>query len=93
MKKFKKTIEISFENIAEVLKCPIVEGIRKGNLNNNRQEGRGNCYTADYALFLDVCGFDLPFGFSLSSVLALDICGTWYAFTKREWDKHKDDEI
>lgn len=93
MKKFKKTIEISFENLAEVLKCPIVEGIRKENLNNYRQEGRGNCYITDYALLLDVCNFDLPFGLSFGGVLALDICGTWYAFTKKEWDKHKNDEI
>lgn len=93
MKKFKKTIEISFENLAEVLKCPIVEGIRKENSNNYRQEGRGNCYTMDYVLLLDVYNFDLPFGLLFGDVLALDICGTWYAFTKKEWDKHKNDEI
>ena len=29
MKKFKKSIEISTDNILEVLDCPIVDGIRK----------------------------------------------------------------
>ena len=27
------------------------------------------------------------------SVLALDLCDTWYAFSKAGWEKHKNDEI
>lgn len=32
MKKFKKSIEINYENIKEVLHVPIVEGIHKVNM-------------------------------------------------------------
>ena len=92
MKKFKKTIEISFENLAEVLKCPIVEGIRKIN-DSAYIEGRGEPYFTWTLAVLDVNGFDLPFAIDDNSVLALDICDTWYAFTKKQWNEHKNDEI
>lgn len=92
MKKFKKSIEISADNILEVLDCPIVEGTHKCT-DRSYIEGRGEPYTTCSVLVVDVAGFDLPFAIDDNSVLALDICDTWYAFTKEEWDKHKNDEI
>lgn len=92
MKKFKKSIEISTDNILEVLNCPIVEGIRK-ETDRLCVEGRGEPYTMRSVLVVDVAGFGLPFAIDRGCVLAIDICDTWYAFTKKEWDKHKNDEI
>lgn len=43
MKKFKKSIEISTDNILEVLNCPIVEGIHK-DTDRLYIEGRGELY-------------------------------------------------
>lgn len=92
MKKFKKSIEINYENIKDVLHVPIVEGIHKVN-NDYYVEGRGTPYFTSSAVVLDVTGFDLPFVIGNGSVLALDVCDSWYAFTKKQWEKHKDDEI
>lgn len=92
MKKFKKSIEISTDNILEVLDCPIVEGIRKCK-DGLCVEGRGEIYITRSVLVVDVAGFGLAFAIDRGCVLALDVCGTWYAFTKEEWDKHKNDEI
>lgn len=92
MKKFKKSIEICTDNILEVLNCPIVEGIRKVT-DRLCVEGRGEPYTMRSVLVVDVAGFGLPFAIDRGCVLAIDICDTWYAFTKEEWDKHKNDEI
>ena len=92
MKKFKKSIEISTDNILEVLDCPIVEGIRK-ETDRLCIEGRGEPYTTCSVLVVDVAGFDLPFAIDKGCVLALDICDTWYAFTREGWDRHKNDEI
>ena len=92
MKKFKKSIEISTDNILEVLDCPIVEGIHK-ETDRLCIEGRGEPYTTRSALVVDVAGFGLPFAIDRGCVLALDICDTWYAFTREGWDRHKNDEI
>ena len=92
MKKFKKSIEISTDNILEVLDCPIVEVIRKCK-DGFCIEGRGELYITRSVLVVDVSGFGLAFAIDIGCVLALDVCGTWYAFTKEEWDKHKNDEI
>ena len=92
MKKFKKSIEISTDNILEVLDCPIVEVIRK-ETNRLCIECRGEPYTTCSVLVVDVAGFDLPFAIDKGCVLALDICDTWYAFTREGWDRHKNDEI
>lgn len=92
MKKFKKSIEISTDNILEVLDCPIVEGIRK-ETDGLCVEGRGELYITRSVLVVDVAGFDLPFAIDRGCVLALDICDTWYAFTKKGWDRYKNDEI
>ena len=56
-------------------------------------EGRGEPYFTWTVVVLDVNGFDLPFAIDDNSVLALDICDTWYAFTKKQWENHKNDEI
>ena len=92
MKKFKKSIEISTDNILEVLDCPIVEGIHKCK-DGLCIEGRGEPYFKRTVLVLDVNGFGLPFAIDRGCVLALDICDTWYAFTREGWDRHKNDEI
>ena len=92
MKKFKKSIEISADNILEVLDCTIVEGTHKESY-RSYIEGRGEPYTTCSVLVVDVAGFGLPFAIDRGCVLALDICDTWYAFTKKQWDKHKNDEI
>ena len=92
MKKFVKSIEICADNIWEVLNCPIVNGIRK-EFGHIREEGRGEPYSVFFLFVLDVSGFDLPFEIGCGNVLALDVCGTWYAFTREEWNRHKDDEI
>lgn len=92
MKKFKKSIEISYENIKDVLQVPIVVGIHKIN-DEKYMEGRGEPYFTWSLVVLDVNGFDTPFTIDNNSVLALDICDTWYAFTKKQWDEHKNDEI
>lgn len=92
MKKFKKSIEISYENIKDVLQVPIVEGIRKIN-KSAYIEGRGEPYTTCYVLVVDVAGFGLPFAIDRGCVLTLDICGIWYAFTREGWDEHKNDQI
>ena len=60
MKKFKKSIEISTENISDVLQVPIVTNIYKSK------------------------NFKNP---------CIDICDTWYVFSKAGWEKHKNDEI
>lgn len=92
MKKFKKSIEISTENILEVLDCPIVEGIRKVS-DRSYIDGRGEPYTTFSVFVVDVAGFGLPFAIDRGCVLALDICDTWYAFTREGWDEHKNDQI
>lgn len=91
MKKFKSSIEISMENVQDVLNCPIVSGIRK-ETSNMYIEGRGmEPYFSKFVV--NVSGFSLPFALDIGCVLALDICGTWYAFTREGWDEHKNDEI
>lgn len=92
MKKFKKSIEISTDNILEVLNCPIVDGIHK-ETDRSYIEGRGEHYTTCSVLVVDVAGFCLPFAIDRGCVLALDICDTWYAFTREGWDRYKNDEI
>ena len=92
MKKFKKSIEISYENIKDVLQVPIVVGMHKIN-DGAYIEGRSEPYFTWTIAVLDVNGFDKPFAIDGKSVLALDICDTWYAFTKKQWENHKNDEI
>ena len=78
MKKFKKSIEISTENISDVLQVPIVTNIYKNkNFKNPCIDGRSVPYDTITMMY----------------VLALDICDTWYVFSKAGWEKHKNDEI
>ena len=91
MKKFKKSIEISTDNILEVLDCPIVDCIHKER-SMIHVEGRVDPYAVLSELVVDVTGFG-PFTINHGNILALDICGTWYSFTKDEWDRYKNDEI
>lgn len=92
MKKFVKSIEICPDNIWEALNCPIVKGVRK-ETGFSCEDGRGYPYTVYVSFAFDVSGFDLPFAIGHGDVLALDVCGTWYAFDKEEWNRHKNDEI
>lgn len=92
MKKFKKSIDISYENIKDVLQVPIVEGIHKVS-SDVYMEGYGEPYFISSTAVLDVNGFDLPFAIDDNNVLAVDVCDNWYAFTKKQWEKHKNDEI
>ena len=92
MKKFTKSIEICPDNIWEVLNCPIVKGVRK-ETGFICEDGRGEPYVFYTTFTFDISGFNFPFVIDNGSVLALDVCGTWYAFTKEEWNKHKNEEI
>lgn len=92
MKKYKKTIEIKYENIKKILEVPIVEGIHK-ECDEEYIEGYGKPYTTWSVALLDIAGFDLPFSIDVGGILALDVCDNWHAFTKKQWEKHKEDEI
>ena len=92
MKKYKKSIEISYSNIEEVLNVPIVDGIEKKR-NEYYTEGYSSVYSTWSENTLNVQGYDLPFRIGKGSVLALDVCDNWHAFSKGQWEKHKDDEI
>ena len=92
MKKYKKSIEISYANIEEVLNVPIVDGIEKRQYGNH-VEGYSYAYFTWSVNMLNVQGYELPFGIGDGSVLALDVCDNWHAFSKEQWKNHKDDEI
>lgn len=101
MKKFKKSIEISRENIWDVLKCPAVESIEK----KIEKYADASCKQVEMDIIsiklaqdVKLCFTNIPFRNDnprayMYDVLALDICDTWYAFTKHGWEEHKNDEI
>ena len=94
MKKFKKSIEISTENISDVLQVPIVTSVYKTKLFKNPFiEGRSNPYDALAVMYVHVEGIKSDLCINQGDVLALDICDTWYAFSKAGWEKHKNDEV
>ena len=94
MKKFKKSIEISTENISDVLQVPIVTSVYKYKFFKNPLiDGRSNPYDAMATMYVHVEGIKEDFLIDDGSVLVLDICDTWYAFSKAGWEKHKNDEI
>ena len=94
MKKFKKSIEISTENISDVLQVPIVTSVYKTKFFKNPFiEGRINPYDALEVMYVHVEGIKSDLCINEGDVLALDICDTWYAFSKAGWEKHKNDEI
>ena len=94
MKKFKKSIEISTENISDVLQVPIVTSVYKTKLSKNPFiEGRINPYDALEVMYVHVEGIKSDLCINEGDVLALDICDTWYVFSKAWWEKHKNDEV
>ena len=94
MKKFKKSIEISTENISDVLQVPIVTSVHKTKFFKNPFiEGRSNPYDALVVMYVHVEGIKNDLCTNQGDVLALDICDNWYVFSKAVWEKHKNDEV
>ena len=94
MKKFKKSIEISTENISDILEVPIITSVYKNKFFKNQLiEGRSNPYDALVVMYVQVEGIKSDLCVNQGGVLALDICDTWYAFSKEGWEKHKNDEV
>ena len=94
MKKFKKSIEISTKNISDVLQVPIVTSLYKTkNFKSPCLEGRSVPYDTIALMYVHIEGFDSDFCIDQGYILALDICDTWYAFSKAWWEKHKNDEV
>jgi hypothetical protein len=101
MKKFKKSIEINKENIWDVLKCPAVESIEKRietYTDASCKEVDMDVISVKLAKDIKLCFTNFPLRKDIQcaymyDVLALDICDTWYAFTKHGWDEHKNDEV
>ena len=94
MKKFKKSIEISTENILDVLQVPIVTSVYKTKLIKSPFiDGRSKPYDVTAVIHVHIEGFKSDFPINRGDVLALDVCDTWYAFSKAGWEKHKNDEI
>lgn len=93
MKKFKKSIDVNYENIKDVLQVPIVEGIYKVGI-DAYTEGRDRPYCVSSTVIVGITGFN-HYSITMDNgcVLALDVCDNWRAFTKEEWEKHKDDEV
>lgn len=84
MKKFKKSIEISTENISDVLQVPIVTSVYKTKLFKNPFiEGRSKPYDALVVMKVRIEGIESDLYLNQGDVLALDICDTWYAFQKQ----------
>lgn len=90
MKKFKKSIEISTENISDVLQVPIVTSLYK---TKNLKTLVLKVVAFLMILYVHIEGFESDFCIDQGDILALDICDTWYAFSKAGWEKHKNDEI
>lgn len=94
MKKFKKSIEISTENISEVLQVPIVTSVYKTKyFKNPFIDGRSEPYDVAVVMHVHIKGFKSDSTIDKGDVLALDICDTWYVFSKEGCEKHKNDEI
>ena len=94
MKKFKKSIEISTENISDVLQVPIVTSVYKTKLYKYPlTEGRSNPYDALSVMYVHIECIKSDLCIDQGDVLALDICDTWYTFSKAGWEKHKNDEV
>ena len=94
MKKFKKSIEISTENISDIIQVPIVNSIYKTKFFKNPFiEGRSNPYESLVVMKAHIEGIESDLYLDQGNVLALDICDTWYAFSKEGWEKHKNDEV
>ena len=44
-------------------------------------------------MYVHIEGFDSDFCIDQGAILALDICDTWYAFSRNGWEEHKNDEV
>lgn len=94
MKKFKNAIEISTKNISDILQVSIVTSLYKTkNLKNPCLEGRSVPYDTIAVMYVHIEGFDSDFCIDQGYILALDICDTWYAFSRNGWEEHKNDEV
>lgn len=94
MKKFKKSIEISTENILDVLQVPIVTSVYKKKLFKAPFiDGRSTPYDTLSVTYVHVEGVESDLCINQGYVLALDVCDTWYTFSEVGWKKHKNDEI
>lgn len=73
---------------------PIVTSVYKTKLFKNPfTEGRSNPYDALAVMYVRVEGIKSDLCINQGDVLALDICDTWYTFSKEGWEKHKNDEV
>lgn len=72
MKKFKKSIEISTENISDVLQVPIVTSLYKiKNFKNPCLEGRSVPYDTIAGMYVHIEGFDSDFLLTKATFLLL----------------------
>lgn len=44
-------------------------------------------------MYVHVEGIKSDLCVNQGGVLALDICDTWYSFSKEGWEEHKNDEV
>lgn len=91
MKKFKKLAQRIFQMF---FKCLLLLVYTKTKFFKNPFiEGRSNPYDALAVMYVHVEGIKSDLCINQGDVLALDICDTWYAFSKAGWEKHKNDEV
>lgn len=77
-----------------VREVPIVTSLYKTkNFKNPCLEGRSVPYDTIALMYVHIEGFDSDFCINQGYILVLDICDTWYAFSKAGWEKHKNDEV
>ena len=94
MKKFKKSIEISTENISDVLQVPIVTSVYKTKFFKDPFiEGRINPYDVLVVMYVHIEGIKSDLCINHGDFLVIGFCDTWYVFSKEWWEKHKHDEI
>lgn len=90
MRKYKRFVEITKDNLWEVLNIPIVDSVEKTR-GMFEIEGQGRAYVESVGVVFWVNGYDNPL--AIGDILALDMCDNWHAFPKNIWAKHKDDKI
>lgn len=95
IKKYCKSIGVCWTSIKDVLEIPIVNGIRKER-EERHYDGYCDAYSLSQIFILDVEGYDIPLCpvmDEITAYLALDVCGNWHAFSVKQWEEHKNDEI
>lgn len=90
MKKYKRFVEITKENLWDVLNIPIVDRIDKVR-GMFEIEGQGRAYVESVGISIWVNGYDNPL--SIGDYLAIDVCDNWHAFSKNIFDAHKNENI